>query len=118
MVVRIRSALGRPINIGPAEVFFIVDIGVEGVLFGNPDFVGLALQLFDAAVNAAVAVYVNHEVPEERRTGKNRSSGACKSVGHAVNRSCQRAGFSPVSGLGAYDKDVHSCSILQIKIYL
>lgn len=47
VVVGIRGALRRAVDIGPAEIFLIVNICVQRVLIGHPDFVGLVLELFD-----------------------------------------------------------------------
>ena len=81
---------------------------MQGVFFGDPNLVRLAQELFDAGVYAVVAVDVDHEVLEERRTGQNLASCACVSVGHTIDRSGQRAGLYPVSGFGAYDQNIHA----------
>lgn len=118
MVVRVGGALGWTVNIGPAEIFFVVDIGMQRVLIGNPDFVRLVLESFDAGVDAVVAFDIDHHVLEKGGACNNLGTGAGESVGHAVDRSGQRTGLEPVSGFGAYDKNIHALKVLQKKIYL
>ena len=108
VVVCVGGTLGRSVNVGPTEILFVVDIGVQRVLVGNPDLVGLVLEPFGAGIDAVVALDIDHHVLEKRRACNNFRAGARKSVGHAVDRGGQRTGLVPVSCFGAYDKNIHA----------
>ena len=66
VVVAVGERVRRSIDVGPAEIFLIIYIGMERVFVGTPDFEWLVLQCFDALVNAMILVGIYNMVFIER----------------------------------------------------
>ena len=54
VVVAVGDVFRRAVDVGPAEVFLVIDIGVQRVGLGFPYFVNLALKALRPAENALV----------------------------------------------------------------
>ena len=107
VVVAVGKVAGRAVNIGPAEVFFVVDVGVEGVPRRFPDLVGLAVELFSAAENATVTFQILQQGLVERGASQGVGSGPGKGVGHPVYGSGQGTQRPPISGFWTDHQDFH-----------
>ena len=66
VVVAVGERVRRSIDVGSAEIFLIIYIGMERVFVGTPDFERLVLQCFDALVNAMILVGIYNMVFIER----------------------------------------------------